>query len=73
MRLSEFRIAVAEEFGDAYGRALVRDLVIDELGGVTPEQALAAGHRAREVWVALCKANSVPQERWHGRGRPVPS
>ncbi|BDZ47589.1 DUF3046 domain-containing protein [Naasia aerilata] len=71
MRLSEFRIAVTEEFGEAYGRALVRDLVIDELGGRTPEQALEAGIKPGEVWVALCRASDVPQERWHGRGRPL--
>jgi hypothetical protein len=71
MRLSEFRIAVADEFGDAYGRALIRDLVIDELGGHTPEQALAAGRRPAEVWTALCRATDVPRERWHGRGRPL--
>ncbi|WP_210478780.1 DUF3046 domain-containing protein [Naasia sp. SYSU D00948] len=71
MRLSEFRIAVAEEFGDAYGRALVRELVMGELGERTAEQALADGYRPGEVWVALCKATGVPRERWHGRGRPV--
>ena len=71
MRLSEFQFAVAEEFGDAYGRALVRELVIDELGSRTPEQALAAGRRPGEVWIALCKAAGVPHERWHGRGRPA--
>jgi Protein of unknown function (DUF3046) len=71
VRLSEFRIAVAEEFGDAYGRALVRELVIGDLGERTAEQALAAGYRPADVWVALCKETGVPRERWHGRGRPV--
>lgn len=71
MRVSEFRIAVAEEFGEAYGRALVRDFVLDELEGTTPEQALAAGRKPAEIWVALCRATEVPRDRWHGRGRPV--
>jgi hypothetical protein len=45
--------------------------VIDELGGRTPARALAEGVPAAQVWTALCRANDVPQERWHGRGRPA--
>ena len=71
MRLSEFRIAVEDEFGDAYGRALVREFVLDDFGQ-TAEQALASGRPPGEVWVALCRANQVPRERWHGRGLPEP-
>jgi len=71
VRLSEFRIAVAEEFGDAYGRALVREFVLDDFG-MTSEQALEAGRSPNDVWVALCRAQQVPRERWHGRGRPEP-
>ena len=72
MKVSEFRRAVDDEFGPAQGRVLLHELVIDELDGHTPEQALEAGVAAREIWVALCRANDVPPERWHGRGRPVP-
>jgi hypothetical protein len=50
---------------------LVGELVIDELGGRTAEQALAAGVPTGDVWLALCRANDVPRDRWHGRGRPV--
>jgi hypothetical protein len=46
--------------------------VIVELGNRTPEQALAAGIPAREVWLAICRVQEVPQERWHGAGRPKP-
>ncbi|HEU4848953.1 MAG TPA: DUF3046 domain-containing protein, partial [Terrimesophilobacter sp.] len=52
MRLSEFRRAVAAEFGESFGGALVRDLVLTELGDLTSEQALEAGVPAREVWLA---------------------
>ncbi|MGN6446753.1 DUF3046 domain-containing protein [Amnibacterium sp.] len=71
MKVSEFRLAVDEEFGEPQGRVLVAELVIDELGGRTAEQALSGGVPAGEVWAALCRANEVPRERWHGRGRPV--
>jgi len=68
VKVSEFRRAVDEEFGETHGRVLTRDLVLDELGGRTAEAALAEGEPAARVWLALCKANDVPQERWHGRG-----
>jgi hypothetical protein len=73
VKVSEFRLAVDEEFGEPQGRVLVSELVIDELAGRTAQQALAAGVPTADVWSALCRANDVPRERWHGRGRPVHS
>lgn len=72
VRASEFRRAVATEFGEQYGRALLRDLVIDELGYRTADQALEAGVPEREVWLALCEAMEVPVARRHGAGLPEP-
>lgn len=72
MRLSEFHRAVNGEFGEAYGNALVRDLVLGELGDLTAEQAIAAGLRIRDVWLALCRANDVPESHWHGVGLHKP-
>ena len=71
VRKSEFSFAVSEEFG-AYGAVITRDLVLGEVGGRTADQAIAAGVPPRDVWLALCRASDVPQERWHGRGRPKP-
>ena len=68
MKVSEFRRAVDEEFGETHGRVLTRELVLDELGGRTAERALAEGEQTARVWLALCRANDVPRERWHGRG-----
>ena len=67
MRLSEFRQAVADEFGQ-YGTVVTRDLVLGDLGGLTADQAIAAGMPAREVWLALCRASDVPESRWYGVG-----
>ncbi|MEO6942513.1 MAG: DUF3046 domain-containing protein [Terrimesophilobacter sp.] len=72
MRLSEFRRAVTAEFGESYGDALARDLVLDELGNLTSEQALTAGVPARTVWLALCRANDIPESRRHGVGMREP-
>ncbi|GAB3386286.1 DUF3046 domain-containing protein [Humibacter soli] len=72
MRTSEFRQAVAAEFGEQYGRALLRDLVLDRLGNRTGDQALADGVKERDVWWALCEAMDVPIARRHGVGLPDP-
>ena len=72
MRRSEFDRAVEEEFGSAHGRVLLRDLVLDALGGRTPAEAMAEGARPGAVWAALCAAMDVPPERWHGRGLASP-
>lgn len=69
---SEFLRAIADEFGDAYGRTLVRDLVLSPLGERTADEALVAGAAPREVWLALCAAMDVPRDRWYGAGRPEP-
>jgi hypothetical protein len=72
MKLSEFQRAVDEEFGGAYGQALLTDLVLGELGGRTAQQALDGGTAPREVWLALCREAGVPVSHWHGAGRPAP-
>ncbi len=68
MRLSEFRTAVSDEFGEVYGRALVHDLVLSEIEGLTAEQAIAKGVATRDIWLALCRAKDVPENRWYGVG-----
>jgi uroporphyrinogen-III synthase len=71
VKVSEFHRAVADEFGP-FGRVLVRDTVVVALGNRTAEAALEAGVPAREVWLALCRAEGVPPSRWYGVGRPDP-
>jgi hypothetical protein len=70
--LSEFWLAIADEFGEGYGRVLTNDLVLAELGDKTAVQAIAAGQSVRKIWLALCKATDVPQDRWHGVGQREP-
>jgi hypothetical protein len=67
MKLSEFQIAVDEEFGPGYGSVVVNDLVLAGVGGRTAREALAAGVAPRDVWLALCEATDVPPAR---RGSP---
>jgi hypothetical protein len=70
--LSEFRLAVSDEFGEAYGRVLTNDLVLGDVGGRTAEQAIKAGVDPRAIWLALCDASDVPAERRYGVGQREP-
>ena len=71
MRLSEFWLAVADEFGEDYGRVLTRDLVLSDIG-LTAEEAIRKGVSTRQIWLALCRAQDVPRERWYGVGQREP-
>lgn len=72
MKLSEFNYAVATEFGEGYGRVIVRDLVLSALGGRTAHQAIEEGERPRDVWAALCDATDIPIGRRNGVRLPSP-
>ncbi|MCU1528267.1 MAG: signal transduction histidine kinase [Frondihabitans sp.] len=72
VRKSEFARAIADEFGEVYGRALTRDLVLPALGNVTADDAIGRGDEPRDVWLALCEAEDVPPARRHGAGLPKP-
>ncbi|WP_173795178.1 DUF3046 domain-containing protein [Frondihabitans sp. 762G35] len=72
MRKSEYARAVADEFGDVYGRVLTRDVVLPALGNVSADDAIARGDDPRDVWLALCEAQDVPPARRHGAGLREP-
>jgi hypothetical protein len=63
---------MTDEFGEAYGRVIAHDVVLAALGGVTADQALAAGIPMRDVWLAICDAQDVPTERRYGVGQREP-
>ncbi len=71
MRLSEFQLAMREEFGDVYSGVLVREHWLSSLGG-TPQEALDRGVAPKVIWTALCEDLQVPVERRHGRGLREP-
>ena len=73
MRLSEFWLAVSDEFGPEYGRVLTSDLVLGEIGGLTAQQGIAKGVAPREIWLALCEAMDVPANRRYGVGQREPN
>ena len=69
MKHSEFRQALDETFGAAYGRTLASELVLLALGGRTAEVALAEGVAPQEVWDAVCREMDLDARvRWRHRG-----
>ena len=68
MRVSEFWRAVDQVFGEAYGAVVARDVVLEDLGGRSAADAIAAGIDTRKVWDALCDSQDVPLDRRHGKG-----
>lgn len=55
-----------DEFGADYAAVIETDLVLTELGDRTAKQCHQAGEDLREVWLAICRANDVPEARWLG-------
>ena len=68
---SEYRRLMTDEFGSAYAAVLGYSHVLQALGNRTPDQALEAGIKPREVWEAVCVDLQVPEERRLGRDIPL--
>jgi hypothetical protein len=56
-----------DEFGQAYGAVLLKDLALQSLSDRTGQACLDAGEDPRAVWLAICQAVGVPEERWQGK------
>lgn len=65
VRLSQFHELMADEFGPQ-APSLLNDLALFELGDMTANTLLASGHEPKEIWLAICRAQQVPVERWNG-------
>jgi hypothetical protein len=72
VKISELRRALVDEFGAGFAAVLSHDTVLEALGGRTPDEALSAGVSARDVWMAVCDAQGIPDSRRRGAGRPEP-
>jgi hypothetical protein len=66
LRLSQFHELMADEFGKPQSEVLIRDLALFELGDKTASVLLAQGEDPRQIWLAICRAQQVPKERWTG-------
>ncbi len=55
MRITELRARLSEAFADA--DTYSRDIVHAELGGLTVNEALTAGHEPRDIWRGVVAHN----------------
>ena len=60
MRITEFWARMEDHFGPRYARSWAHDTVLSELGGRTPEQAIADGIETVEVWRAVWRHEQLP-------------
>lgn len=70
MKLSQFHNLLRGEFGEGLSNVLLRDTRLTEFADLTPLQLLEAGEEPRLVWLAICKNQGVPKERWLGKNKP---
>ncbi|WNV83590.1 DUF3046 domain-containing protein [Umezawaea sp. Da 62-37] len=63
MRITVFRKLMTGEFGPVGGEMVAQDHVLSALGGRTPDQAIEAGVPPKEIWLAVCDAFDVPEQR----------
>lgn len=61
--MTMFRKLMTGEFGQVRAEMIAHDHVLSSLGGRTADQALEAGTDAKEVWIAVCEAFEVPENR----------
>ena len=66
MRLSQFHELMADEFGKLHSEVIIRDFALLELGDQTAATLLAKGEEPKEIWLAICRAQGVPKQRWSG-------
>ena len=59
VRLTEFRGLMQLQFGSTRAPSVARDHVFSALGGLTADEALAAGEDPKTVWAAVCDAFDV--------------
>lgn len=57
---------MVDEFGAEYSAVLLRDLALTEYADRTGKQALADGEEPKGIWLAICRAQAVPESRWTG-------
>ena len=55
MRISDLRERLTLSFGHAWAPSFSEDIALSELGSMTVNEALKAGHEADEIWRAVCK------------------
>jgi hypothetical protein len=66
LKLSQFHQLLHDEFGAQFAQVLIRDFRLHHFQDQTAEELIRAGVDPKEIWLELCKQQSVPKERWSG-------
>jgi len=66
LKLSQFQQLVHDEFGAPFAQVLIKDFRLQQFQDQTAEELILAGVDPKEIWLELCKQQSVPKERWSG-------
>lgn len=69
MRLTEFHQLVEDEFGKERAQWIIQSQVLAQSGKSAAEM-IECGNDPREVWLGLCDAFDIPEERRLGVDRP---
>lgn len=69
MRLTEFQQLVQDEFGPERAQWIIGSQVLPQ-SDKTAAELIESGVDPREVWIGLCNAFDVPEERRLGVDRP---
>jgi hypothetical protein len=64
MRISDLRERLSLSFGQVWAPSFSEDIAISELGSLTVNEALKAGHEADEIWRAVCKQCPAETEKY---------
>lgn len=60
MRLTDFWERMDAHFGPVYARSWAKDVILQELGGRTVEQAIATGIETVDIWRAVWAYEGLP-------------
>jgi hypothetical protein len=66
LKLSQFQQLVHDEFGAAFAQVLIKDFRLQQFQDQTAEELICSGVDPKEIWLELCRQQSVPKERWSG-------
>jgi hypothetical protein len=64
MRISDLRERLTLSFGESWALSFSADIAISDLGSLTVNQALSAGHEAADIWKAVCKQCPAETEKY---------
>jgi hypothetical protein len=58
---------MVDEFGPKFSQVLLKDVSLTDHADLTPEALIRQGVDPKDIWLSICKQQSVPRERWLGQ------